>query len=99
MYEILQSETYANWFASLRDANAKARINARLRRVSQGNLGDHRTVREGVCELRLDSGPGYRIYYLRNGPVIVVLLAGGDKDSQYKDIEVAVRAARDWRRQ
>lgn len=89
MYTLIETETYAAWFAGLRDRQAKARILVRLRRVEMGNLGDHKSVGEGVSELRLTYGAGYRIYYtLRNGEVII-LLGGGDKSSQSADIEQA----------
>lgn len=89
MYTLIETETYAAWFAGLRDRQAKARILVRLRRVELGNLGDHKSVGEGVAELRLTYGAGYRIYYtLRNGEVII-LLGGGDKSSQSADIEQA----------
>lgn len=89
MYTLIETETYAEWFAGLRDRQAKARILVRLRRVELGNLGDHKSVGEGVAELRLTYGAGYRIYYtLRNGEVII-LLGGGDKSSQSTDIEQA----------
>lgn len=99
MYEIRESATYTSWFENLTDVKTRMRIDARIRRASLGNFGDHKVVREGVWELRLDFGPGYRIYYMREGPIVVVLLAGGDKDSQDKDVEVAIRVARDWRSQ
>lgn len=89
MYTLIETEAYAAWFAGLRDRQAKARILVRLRRVEMGNLGDHKSVGEGVAELRLTVGAGYRIYYtLRNGEVII-LLGGGDKSSQSTDIEQA----------
>lgn len=89
MYILIETETYAAWFAGLRDRQAKARILVRLRRVEMGNLGDHKSVGEGVSELRLTYGAGYRIYYtLRNGEMII-LLGGGDKSSQSTDIEQA----------
>ncbi len=77
------------WYRSLRDANARARIRARLTRIESGNLGDYKTVGEGVCEIRLDYGPGYRLYFAQAGQTIIVLLAGGDKSSQEDDIKTA----------
>ncbi|MCX6023260.1 MAG: type II toxin-antitoxin system RelE/ParE family toxin, partial [Chloroflexi bacterium] len=84
--EIRQTEVYARWFASLRDQQARARINVRIRRLSLGNPGDVRPVGEGVSELRVDYGPGYRVYFVQRGQALVVLLAGGAKDAQDRDI-------------
>jgi putative addiction module killer protein len=94
MKEIRQTETYERWFVRLRDAQARARILARIRRLSLGNPGDMAPVGGGVSELRIDSGPGYRVYFVEHGPGVVVLLAGGDKSSQRRDIERAIRLAR-----
>lgn len=94
MLEIRQTEIYAEWFASLRDRQARARIDVRIRRLSLGNPGDVRPVGEGVSELRIDYGPGYRIYFVQRGQQVVILLAGGDKRTQAKDIETAVALAR-----
>src|SRR3990167_375225 len=80
--EIRQTEIYAKWFNSLRDRQAKARIDVRIRRLSLGNPGDVKPVGEGVSELRIDHGPGYRIYFVKQGQKFVVLLAGGDKHTQ-----------------
>lgn len=93
--EVRQTEVYARWFASLRDQQAKARINVRIRRLSLGNLGDVRPVGEGVSELRIDYGPGYRVYFVQRGQTLVVLLAGGDKDTQDRDIRRALELARE----
>lgn len=92
--EIRQTKRYADWFNSLRDRQARARIDARIRRLSIGNPGDVKPVGEGVSEMRLDFGPGYRIYYLQRGKQLVILLAGGDKSSQARDIETAKSLAR-----
>ena len=86
MIEIRQTSEYARWFAKLRDANARARIDIRIRRLTQGNFGDTKSVGEDIHELRIDYGPGYRIYFIRRGDVLVVLLAGGEKGSQDRDI-------------
>ena len=94
MIEIRQTEVYANWFTRLRDRQAQARINARIRRLSLGNPGDVKPVGEGVSELRLDFGPGYRIYYVQRGSLLIILLAGGDKSSQRRDIQTALALAR-----
>ncbi|WP_304596514.1 type II toxin-antitoxin system RelE/ParE family toxin [Adlercreutzia caecimuris] len=90
MLEILQTDEFAKWLKRLRDADAKARINVRIRRVSlTGNFGDAKPVGDGVFELRIDYGPGYRVYYSQRGREIVLLLIGGDKSSQQKDIDKA----------
>jgi putative addiction module killer protein len=90
---IRQTEEYRRWFARLRDEAAKARILARLRRVSAGNLGEAKSVGGGVSELRIDHGPGYRIYFTRRSDQLVLLLTGGDKSRQRADIERAQRLA------
>ena len=95
--EVIQTNVYSRWFARLRDRQAKLRINDRIRRLLLGNPGDVRPVGEGVSELRIDYGPGYRVYYLHLGNALVILLAGGDKDSQFRDIQRAIELARDYR--
>jgi len=92
--EIRQSEAYARWFESLRDRQARARIDARIRRLSLGNPGDVKPVGEGVSELRIDFGPGYRVYFVQRGQTLVILLAGGDKRTQVRDIKTAIELAR-----
>ncbi len=92
--EIRQTEVYARWFRRLRDREARVRIDGRIRRLSLGNPGDVRPVGEGVSEIRIDYGPGYRVYFVRLGWALVVLLAGGDKDSQERDIRRALELAR-----
>jgi putative addiction module killer protein len=87
--EIRQTEHYARWFASLRDRMTRARIDIRIRRLSLGNFGDVKPVGAGVSELRIDHGPGYRIYFVQRGTQFVVLLAGGDKGSQSRNIATA----------
>ena len=94
MIEIRQSEAYARWFESLRDRQARARIDARIRRLSLGNPGDVKPVGEGVSELRIDFGPGYRVYFVQRGQTLVILLAGGDKRTQVRDIKTAIELAR-----
>ncbi len=89
MIEILQSETFRNWLSGLRDRQAVLRINARIRRLSSGNAGDVKPVRSGISELRINHGPGYRVYFIKRGSVTVILLAGGDKRTQEADIERA----------
>ena len=95
MLEVRQTDTYADWFAGLRDRIAKTRIDIRIRRLSLGNAGDVKPVGEGVSELRVDYGPGYRVYFVKRGNLYVVLLAGGDKSSQANDIIKAKALARD----
>jgi len=92
--EIRQTDVYARWFDRLRDRQAKSRILVRIRRLSLGNIGDAHSVGDGVSELRIDCGPGYRIYFARQGQTLVVLLAGGAKSSQKRDIERAKELAR-----
>ena len=96
MFEIVESATFKRWIRGLRDRSAVARINARLRNVSLGNTGDARQVAGGLFEMRVHHGPGYRLYYLRDGSTLI-LLCGGDKGSQPRDIERAGRLADDWR--
>ena len=93
MIEVRQTEEYSEWFANLRDKQARARINVRIRRLSLGNPGDVKPVGEGVSELRIDYGPGYRVYFLQRGRELVILLAGGDKRTQQKDIQTALELA------
>ena len=95
MIEIRQTAVYARWFNSLRDRKARARIDVRIRRLSLGNPGDVKAVGEGVSELRIDYGPGYRVYYTQRGQRLIVLLAGGDKPTQKQDIKRALEIARD----
>ena len=94
MLEIRETPAYAAWFAALRDRTAKARIDIRIRRLSLGDPGDSRSVGEGVSELRIHYGPGYRIYLKKQGDALVILLAGGEKSSQDQDIRLAKDLAR-----
>jgi putative addiction module killer protein len=82
-----------NWFKSLRDRQAKARIDIRIRRLSMGNPGDVKPVGQGVSELRIDYGPGYRVYFIQQGETLIILLAGGDKRTQDRDIKTALDLA------
>ena len=88
-----QTEVFVEWLRQLRDERARARINVRLRRLAAGNAGQVRSVGGGVAELKIDYGPGYRVYFTRCGTEIVVLLCGGDKSSQSSDIEAAKKLA------
>ena len=89
MIEIRQSDEFKDWLSNLRDSRARARIAERIRRLGLGNLGDARPVGDGVSELKIDYGPGYRVYFVKPGLEIVVLLCGGDKSSQTRDIRAA----------
>jgi putative addiction module killer protein len=93
--QVRQTETFQRWKEQLPRGEARARINARLRRLSLGNPGDVRPVGEGVSEMRIDFGPGYRIYFIHRGRSVVVLLAGGDKRTQDRDIATARMLARE----
>ena len=90
MHEIQRTDVYDAWFAKLRDPNAKSRINTRLMRLGRGLVGDAKFVGGGVSEIRIDYGPGYRVYFMRRDKMVIVLLAGGDKRTQAKDIETAM---------
>lgn len=95
MIDIRQTVEYSRWYAKLRDLNAKARISIRLERVAFGNFGDAKPVGGGVQELRVDYGPGYRVYFTRRGDVVVILLCGGDKRTQDADIRRAQDLAKE----
>jgi putative addiction module killer protein len=97
MIEVRRSADYAKWFRTLRDVKAKARIDIRIRRLSLGNPGDVKPVGEGVSELRIDYGPGYRVYFVQRGQVVALLLCGGDKRTQDRDIEKAKALAKEWK--
>lgn len=96
MIEIQQSATFTRWLSSLRDARARARIAMRIDRMAEGNLGDAEPVGGGLSEMRIHYGPGYRVYFMQRGATLVILLCGGDKRNQSKDIESARRIAQDW---
>ena len=97
MFTLVASSKFEKWFGGLRDYRASARIRQRLARLEQGHFGDAKSVGECVSELRVDYGPGYRVYFMRSGSVVVVLLCGGHKGSQARDIEEARRIAREWK--
>lgn len=92
--EIRKTETFVKWLDEIQDIRARARILVRIERVVAGNPGDVKPVGEGVSELRIDYGPGYRVYYKEHKRKLIILLAGGDKHSQARDIKIALRLAR-----
>jgi len=94
MIEIRKTEVFARWLDGLGDLRARARIQVRIERLASGHAGDAKAVGDGVSELRIDCGPGYRVYFARRGAAVVILLAGGDKRTQSADIRTAIRAAR-----
>ena len=94
MVEIRKTEVFAKWLDELPDIRARARVQVRIERLAAGNPDGARLVREGVSELRINYGPGYRVYYAKRGQAVVILLAGGDKVTQARDIKVALRLAR-----
>jgi len=96
MLEVLKSATFEAWFTGLRDRHARDRISARIRRLGLGNPGDVKPVGAGVSEMRIDYGPGYRVYFVQRGDFVVVLLCGGDKRTQNADIKRAIQIAKDW---
>jgi len=95
MIEVRQTDEFRKWLRRLKDSNAVARVVARIRRMEQGNLGDTKSVGAGVMEMRVDYGPGYRIYYVHRGVEIVILLCAGDKRTQQQDIKRAHAIVRD----
>jgi putative addiction module killer protein len=95
---VVQTEVFAQWLGGLRDLSGRARIAARIERLRlHGHFGDAKPVGEGVSEMRVDYGPGYRLYFMRRGAEIVILLCGGDKGSQTRDIRTAIRMAEELR--
>jgi putative addiction module killer protein len=100
MIEVRQTEIYAKWFDALSDRQARSRIDIRIRRLSIGNFGDVKPIGEGVSELRIDYGPGYRVYFVQRDRELVILLAGSDKRTQASDIKTAIQLSRilkeDW---
>lgn len=93
MAEVRQTEEFSGWLHRLRDADAVARIVGGIRRMEMGNPGDTRSVGQGILEMRIDYGPGYRIYYVHRGARVVILLCGGDKRTQQQDIKRAQKLA------
>ena len=96
MYDLVKSATFDAWLRSLRDRQAKARIEVRIRRLSLGNPGQYRALQGGLCELKIDAGPGYRVYYTLRHNTLILLLCGGDKSSQPDDIKHAMQIASQW---
>ena len=94
MVEIRKTDLFAHWLDELRDIQARARVQSRIERLAAGNPGDVEPVGEGVSELRINYGPGYRVYFKQRGHELIILLAGGDKRTQAKDIKTALRLAR-----
>jgi putative addiction module killer protein len=94
MIEIRETVRFAEWLDGLRDLRARARVQVRIERLASGHVGDAKPVGEGVSELRIDYGPGYRVYFTKRGSTVVILLAGGDKRTQVADIKAALRLAR-----
>ncbi|MHB8666798.1 MAG: type II toxin-antitoxin system RelE/ParE family toxin [Burkholderiales bacterium] len=94
MIEVRKTDVFVQWLDGLRDIQARARVQARIERLAIGNPGDVEPVGEGVSELRINYGPGYRVYFKKRGRELVILLAGGDKNTQAKDIKAALRLAR-----
>lgn len=93
--EVRETDEFSQWFARLRDDKAQKRIDERIRRLLAGNPGDVSPVGAGVSEMRINYGPGYRVYYMQRGQMLVVLLAGGDKSTQERDIRLALELARE----
>lgn len=98
-FQLSETPVFADWLGSLRDRRAMARIVDRLKRASNGNFGDHKSVQGGVFEMRIDYGPGYRVYYFQRGKELVILLCGGDKQTQKADIAQAKRLKAEIERQ
>jgi putative addiction module killer protein len=94
MIEIRKTEAFVKWLDGLRDIKARSRVLVRIERLAAGNPGDVKPVGEGISELRIDYGPGYRVYFVKRGQAVIILLAGGDKSTQAKDIRTAIRLAR-----
>ncbi len=97
MFEIIKSDTFERWLIGLKDRQARLRVQSRVDRLSEGNPGDVKPVGGGISELRIDFGPGYRVYFIKRGLLVIVLLAGGDKRTQQADIKRAIKIAKDWK--
>lgn len=97
MPAIIKSDVFDRWLKRLRDLKAKAKIEARILRLSLGNPGDVKPVGRGISEMRIEYGPGYRVYYKQSGEALIILLCGGDKSTQQEDIDMAQKIAMDWK--
>ena len=97
MFEIIKSDTFERWLIGLKDRQSRLRVMSRVDRLSEGNPGDVKPVGGGISELRIDFGPGYRVYFMKRGLLVIVLLAGGDKRTQQVDIKRAIKIAKDWK--
>jgi putative addiction module killer protein len=97
MLEIIKSDEFLKWFQQLRDQRVRAKIDTRILRLGLGNPGDVRAVGAGISEMRIDYGPGYRVYYIKQGEIVAILLCGGDKTTQRDDITSAMDIAQKWR--
>lgn len=96
MVEIRKTRPYSEWFDALRDRQTQRRIDARVFRLAQGNPGKHRVLAGGIVEMKIDFGPGLRVYFTQRGTELVLLLIGGDKSTQQRDIEAALKLAKEW---
>jgi putative addiction module killer protein len=94
-YLVKKTDTFSSWIGGLRDLRARALIMSRLNRLAAGNFGDYKLLGDGVGEMRVDSGPGYRLYFTKQGSILIILLCGGDKSTQSRDIREAKAMARD----
>lgn len=99
MPEIIRSSTFSSWLLKLADSRARMRIQVRIDLMADGNFGDVKAVGEGLSEVRIDYGPGYRVYFMQQGRQVVILLCGGDKSSQPRDIKQAKLIAESWQEQ
>lgn len=97
MLEIRKTAQYTDWVAHLRDRAARQRVEARVLRLALGNPGQHRVLTDGVVEMKIDLGPGYRVYFTQRGASLVLLLVGGDKATQQLDIKTAISLAKEWK--
>ncbi len=97
MFTVLKSQAFDDWLSGLKDRQARARVQARIDRLAMGNPGDVKPTQSGVSELRIDYGPGYRVYYQQRGKTVVLLCCGGDKRTQDADIRRAVEIAKNWK--